>query len=370
MTRGTRGVLSHTSCVASVLAVFVSFAAAAEVPTVPLSNAARAGMTMPITGLGTGGYGNNASVGYGGYPECWNDAAGCGPWVKQAVSTYIKLAAAASTTQVRIDGGNTYADIDNVGLAIVGSGVPRERIFFLSKTGNGQAMGYADTLAQVDTILTNGSVAYVDALLIHWPTSTGKSVEPACQTGTKSYDAKACRLATWRAYVEVFNAGKARSIGVSNYNATHLQEIKDAGMPLPAINQIPFNIYRSSSWAETTNWCLRNGVVVNSYSPFGVPDLHVFPAAGGMAATPLVDPVVQAIAAAHGRAPAEVLSNWLWRLQYPFNPRSMSAAHMAQNLASFDFQLTGHEVSQLSSRPQDWCEFDAAWYECATAKAD
>ena len=294
----------------------------------------------------------------------------CGPWVKRAVGSYISAAAAASSTQVRIDGANTYADVDNVGAAIAASGVPRSRIFLLSKTGSGLAMGYADTLAQVDALLANGSVTYVDALLIHWPTSTGKSSEPACQVGAPSYNAKACRLATWRAYVDVFNAGKALSIGVSNYNATHLQEIKNAGMPLPAINQLPYNIYRSSSWAETVNWCLRNGVVVNAYSPFGVPDLHVYPAVGGMSATPLLDPVVVAIAAAHGRTPAQVLSNWFWRLGFPFNPRSMSVPHMTENLNAFDFALTGHEVSQLSSRPQDWCDVDPLWYECATAKAD
>lgn len=128
--------------------------------------------------------------------------------------------------------------MDNVGIAMAQSGVARERIFLLSKTGNGLAMGYADTLAQVDALLAAGNVSYVDALLVHWPTSTGKSVEPACQQGTAVYDAKACRLATWRAYVDVFNAGKAWSIGVSNYNVTHLQEIKDAGMPLPSINQV------------------------------------------------------------------------------------------------------------------------------------
>jgi hypothetical protein len=55
-----------------------------------------------------------------------------------------------------------------------------------------------------------------------------------------SYNATTCRLNTWRALVDLFNAGQARAIGVSNYNATHIQEIIDAGLPLPSVNQIPY----------------------------------------------------------------------------------------------------------------------------------
>lgn len=365
------------------------------IPSVPLKNAAIPGLTMPITGLGTGGYGHNISVGYNGYPECWSDSAGCGPWVLNATVAYIQMAAAVSSTQVRIDQANTYEDVDNVGLAIATSGVPRENIFLLQKTGSGQANGYDDTMEQFESILQQGNYSYVDALLVHWPTSTAPSREPACQMGTSNYDPRLCRLATWRAYVEIFNSGRALSIGVSNFNATHLQEIKDAGMILPAINQIPFNIYRSSSWAETVNWCLRNGVTVNAYSPYGVPDYHAFPTSTGMATTPLLDPVVTTIAAAHGRQPAEVLSAWLFALGIPFNPRTYSTAvsfflsfqwsysaflltvlftlfpqpppmqHMEMNLKAFDLVLTSQEINLLSSRPQDWCSLDPKFYECA-----
>lgn len=88
-----------------------------------------------------------------------------------------------------------------------------------------------------------------------------------------------------------------------------------------------------------------------------------------MAATPLVDPVVAAIAAAHGRTPATVLSAWLAALNVPFNPRTMSTAHMEENLRAFDVVLSGGEVAQLSSRPQDFCDVDPRWYECAPVPA-
>lgn len=65
------------------------------------------------------------------------------------------------------------------------------------------------------------------------------TVDPACDPAKPTYDAKQCRLNTWRALVEIFQSGRAKAIGVANYNSSHLQEIIDAGMPLPAINQIP-----------------------------------------------------------------------------------------------------------------------------------
>ena len=77
--------------------------------------------------------------------------------------------------------------------------MPRSSIFLLTKTGSGMAMGYNDSLSQFDALLAAGGYSYVDAVLVHWPTSTAASVEPSCMNGKPSFDAKACRLATWRA---------------------------------------------------------------------------------------------------------------------------------------------------------------------------
>lgn len=231
-----------------------------------------------------------------------------------------------------------------------------------------------------------------------------------------------CRLTTWAALVDIYNAGGARSIGVSNYNKSQLEEIVTAGMPLPAINQIPIHIYRcvcdwllpwascllaclhwrsfvggraadaecwsaaapcassspslhsghlrtvvcrSSSQLETIEYCQRNGITVNAYSPLGVPDWHVFPAAGGMAATALQDPVVTAVAQVHGRTPAAVMINWLWQQGIVTNPRTVRPEHMLDNLNAYNFTLSDAEVALLSSRPQDWCSVDSKMYECA-----
>ena len=117
------------------------------------------------------------------------------------------------------------------------SGAPRSSIWLLSKVGNGLAMGFQDTLDQFASICKDQGVTYFDALLIHWPTATAHSQEPACNEGDPAYNATFCRLETWRGLVQIFNSGGARAIGVSNYYVEHLEEIRLAGMPTPALNQ-------------------------------------------------------------------------------------------------------------------------------------
>ena len=119
------------------------------------------------------------------------------------------------------------------------SGVARSEIFLLQKTGSWNAMGFQDTLTQMDFLLQQMNVSYTDLVLNHWPTSPASpTVDPLCDPKKPTYDEKGCRLSTWRAYVEIWKAGKSLAIGVANYNTSHLQEIIDAGMPLPAVNQV------------------------------------------------------------------------------------------------------------------------------------
>ncbi len=221
-------------------------------------------------------------------------------------------------------------------------------------------MGYNETLAQASAILSVTGLSYVDLLLIHWPDCTSGggcsgadsiSTDPPCIFGAPTYDAAACRLSTWRALVSVWKAGGARAIGVSNFNVTHLQEIAAAGLPLPSVNQCPFYLYHAAAQADLMAYCAANGILFNGYSPFGVVDRRTFPPP--MSPTVLEDPVAVAIAAAHGRSVAEVLLAWQAGLGMVVNPRSQNAAHMLENLAFADIQLTAAEVAQLNSRPQD-----------------
>lgn len=209
---------------------------------------------MPASGAGSGGYTGTAQA-YGEYPENW---LGCfdpeckdadppgfvshGGFVDAALSTYLQLGGR------RIDSSVSYHSQLYSARAVNSSGLPRGDIFYVSKVGPYLALGGAEATEQFETFLRVTGLEYADLLLIHWPSclvSEGgsscpgtSSSEPVCLVGGPQYDARACRLDTWRALVDIWKSKGARSIGVSNYNATHLQEIKDAGLPLPAVNQV------------------------------------------------------------------------------------------------------------------------------------
>jgi len=342
-------------------------AAAAAVPCVPLSNAADPGTCMPVVGSGSGGYVGNATANpYGSYPECSNDCfdaqcvlpdpvgwSSCGGYVQAAHSTWLQLGGR------RIDNSASYHNQRSVGIAMktfmAHSGTPRSEIFLTSKVGPYLPLGFNESLAQFANILDVTGAGYVDLLLIHWPTCAGAcnttalSADPPCTFGAPTYDEAACRISTWKALVTIWKSGGAKAIGVSNYNASQLQEIADAGLPLPAVTQNPFNIGHSTAEMDTLSYCNAHNIIFNGYSPFGVPDHKVFPEYPN---TLLNDPVAVAIAAAHGRTVSEIMLAWQWSFKIVVNPRSQNAAHMLQNMAWTDIQLTASEIQQLSTRPQ------------------
>ena len=247
-------------------------------------------------------------------------------------------------------------------------------LFFSRAVGPSKPLGFNDSLAQFATVLSDMGVTYVDMLLVHWPwdsksqgnvtNNVTQSTDPLCNHTSPAYSERGCRLSTWSALVQIWKSGGARAIGVSNYNVSHLQEIADAGLPLPSLTQSPFHLYRSATQMDVLDWCNKHGVLFLGYSPFGVPDYKVYPPP--LPANQLAHPAVLAIAAQHaGATPAQVLIAWQWALGIPVNPRSQNAAHMADNLAAYALTLNQTEVDTLSAVQQDLCSFDGDWYECA-----
>ena len=347
-------------------AALLAFAATALslpiVPSIPLYNTAAPGQTMPAVGLGTGAYGL-LNKGYDVYPECFVEFLGCGEYATRATMEW--LAAGGR----RLDCANSYFTEASVAAGVRASGVPREEVFVLSKVGSSNPMGFNETRGQVAAILRDMNTTYLDLVLNHWYSVKAPSTDPPCNFGAPTYDAAACRLSTWRGLLAAFAAGQARAVGVSNYNRTHLQEIVDAGLPLPAVNQIPYHPFRSASQADTLAWCRAHNVTVVAYSPLGIPDYHAFPMASGMTRTTLEHPTLRGVAAKHNVTPAQAVLQWLWQLGLPTNPRSSNASHMADNLAIYGrgVALAEEEMDALNSLPQDDCSVDPLFYECAPA---
>ena len=188
-----------------------------------------------------------------------------------------------------------------------------------------------------------------------------------------TYDEKKCRLSTWSAMVMLYKRGVLRSIGVSNYNTTHLQEIIDAGLPLPTANQVSFNPYNyRTGRADLLEFCRKHQILLIGYSSLGVPDVHQFPTedktkqSTGMSSTLLEDPVIVSLAKQYNRTPAQVLLRWAYQLGVPTNPRSMNETHMLENLEIFSnpFTINDNDMNRINSLAQDTCDVDPNWYEC------
>jgi len=377
--------LALAACSALASAAAAAAAAIPAVPSIVLKNTAQAGVSMPFIGLGTGGY-SSKDIGDGAYPECWIGTGGatgggtgtCGGYVQKAVTAWL------SAGGRRIDAANSYQDQVDVGQAmnayIASSGTPRSDIFLLSKIGPSHPLGGADAKAQFAGILNEMQVDYVDLLLIHWPWDSASkgnvtnnvttSSVPLCNHTSALFDERLCRLDTWQGMLDIFATGQARAVGVSNFNVSHFEEIAAAGMPLPALTQNPFHLYRSATQTDIINYANKNGITFLGYSPFGVPDYHNYTFPGCPAANQLEHAYVQQLGAKYGATPAQVLIQWQFQLGIPINPRSMNAQHMADNLNAYSLfaaagGLNQTEMDNLSSQPQDICDTNNTWYECA-----
>eukprot|EP01065_Artemidia_motanka_P021086 TRINITY_DN2513_c0_g1_i1.p1 TRINITY_DN2513_c0_g1~~TRINITY_DN2513_c0_g1_i1.p1 ORF type:complete len:392 (+),score=112.40 TRINITY_DN2513_c0_g1_i1:68-1243(+) len=345
-------------------------AGAAPMPSFPLQNAADPGQRFPVVGLGTGGYGDKN----GTNPECWWESCDGGVLARDAIKNWLQLGGR------RIDDADSYFHQNATGAALRESGVERQDIYYLSKVGPSNPLGYSDIMDQSVRIQRETGTDYVDMLLIHWPTGGSQgtiqslqSSDPLCNTTATTFDEKGCRISSWRALVTLWKNGFARAIGVSNYNVTHIREIADSGLPLPSVNQVPYNPHRYQSHAELEQLCRGMGIMINGYSPLGVPDLvqpggsrghHVFPKSVG-APSLLDEQVVKDIAAKWNATAAQVLIAWSVGIGVPVQPRTKNVQHMKENLAAATLQLDAADLVAVGALAEDTCDEDPHWYECA-----
>tara|TARA_B110001452_G_scaffold89748_1_gene73683 strand:- start:339 stop:1361 length:1023 start_codon:yes stop_codon:yes gene_type:complete len=334
------------------------------IASVLLRNAAAPDSRMPVAGLGTD------------FSFCENASASGNQSFAPSLS-WLQLGGR------RFDGALSYGCDKGVGSAIRASGVPRNEAFVVSKIGPGGLplpLGFNETLSQAAQILDETG-SYIDLLLVHepfsyWPDPTGAakspSSDPACNLTSASYSATSCRLSTWRAMVQLWREGRVRAIGVSNYNSSHIDEIANSGLPMPAVNQIQFSPHhgpvhspctcgRSTSRptaecgdspAEQHESCaallayLRaHGIAANGYSPFEGK------ASGGSL---LTEPPLVRIAAAHNVTPSQAVLNWQWRRHGVLvNPTATRRDYQRLNLDFDGFALSEAEMRQLDAWPQN-----------------
>lgn len=212
-----------------------------------------------------------------------------------------------------IDSAQMYRNEAQVGEAVRESGVPRGDVFVTTKIASGNH-GYKSTIKAVDESLKRFKFDYVDLFLIHDPLSGSKR-----------------RLETYKALLEAKEAGKIRSVGVSNYGVHHLEEIRTAGYEMPSVNQI--ELHPLCQQKPIVEHCKENGIVVEAYCPIIRGDMG--------------HPVIQELASKYKRDPAQILIRWSLQKGYVPLPKSETPSRIRSNANLYDLELSEDDMQKL-----------------------
>ncbi|KAI8477485.1 MAG: NADP-dependent oxidoreductase domain-containing protein [Monoraphidium minutum] len=206
-----------------------------------------------------------------------------------------------------IDTAAIYKNEDEIAKALWDEArVPRSSVFITSKISPYQ-MGAGKARQAAEEIMQRLRVDCVDLLLIHWPGASGVAA-------TSPRNAE-LRLETWRVLEDLHAEGKARAIGVSNFEATHLRQLLAAARVRPAANQ--FEVHPRRPAAALRALCAAEGVAAVAYASLGCGAL-------------LSEPAVAAVAAEAGRTPAQVLLRWALQEGCAVIPKSITPARVAE----------------------------------------
>jgi 2,5-diketo-D-gluconate reductase A len=216
------------------------------------------------------------------------------------------------------DTAQMYGNEQGVGEAIRSSGIPRDELYVTSKLSNGCHRA-DDARRAFDETLGRLGLEQIDLFLIHWPLPT-------------RYDGDF--VTTWRTLAEFVEDGRARSIGVSNFQRAHLDRIIAETGVVPAVNQIEVHPYFTNEDARAAS--IRHGVEVEAWSPI---------AQGKV----LDDTVIGKIAATHGKTPSQVTLRWHVERGDIVFPKTMREERMRENFEIFDFTLSPDEVAAISA---------------------
>lgn len=217
-----------------------------------------------------------------------------------------------------IDTAEMYGNERGVGEAVRASALGRDEVFVTSKLSNAHHRP-DDARRAFDTTLAELGFDYVDLFLIHWPL-------PTLYEGDY--------VSTWRTLEEFRRDGRARSIGVSNFQIAHLERLAAETETVPAVNQIEVHPWLPNDAVRTFGQ--EHGIVTQAWSPL----------AAGKA---LADPVIGEVAARLGRTPSQVVLRWHLQRGDVVFPKTMSPQRMRENLEVFDFDLRPEDVAVLSS---------------------
>jgi 2,5-diketo-D-gluconate reductase A len=243
---------------------------------------------------------------------------GFGVFLVKPEDTTAAVSTALRAGYRHIDTAEMYGNEKQVGEAIRRSGLDRAEVFVTSKLNNGFHRP-DDARRAFDESLKALGFDYLDLFLIHWPLPT--------QYGGDY-------VSTWRTLEEFYRDGRARSVGVSNFQPHHLRRLHQESEITPAVDQIELHPYLTQE--DVSRFCAEHQIAVEAWSPLGQGNV-------------LADPTIDSIARGVGKTPAQVVLRWHIERGNIVFPKSVDPARIRENIDVFDFELSGEDIEAITA---------------------
>lgn len=222
-----------------------------------------------------------------------------------------------------LDTAQSYFNEEEVGSAIKKSGIPREEIFLTSKVWV-EHYGYEACRKSVEESLRKLGTDYIDLMLLHQPFSD--------------------YYGAWRALEDLYEEGKLRAIGVSNFYPDRLVDIASFVRIRPMVNQVETHPHNQQT--EAKKWMEKYGIQHEAWAPFGEGRNGLFD-----------DPVLAEIGAKYGKTTAQVILRWHIQRNTVVIPKSTHYERMVQNIDVFDFALTDEDMEKIAALDKQQSSF-------------
>lgn len=220
-----------------------------------------------------------------------------------------------------IDTAEGYENEESVGAAVKKSGIPREKLFITSKLHN-DFHGYENTIFAFEKTLEKLGTDYLDLFLIHWPNPL------------KFRDCwQEANAGTWRAFEELYSAGKIRAIGLSNFRPHHIDELMKTAKIAPMVNQI--RLCPGNTQNDVVEYCRVREILTEAYSPLGTGKIFAVPE-------------MQALAKKYNRSIAQICVRWSLQMGFLPLPKSVTAERIRENADVFDFTISDEDIAAIA----------------------
>ncbi len=248
---------------------------------------------------------------------------GFGTWQVEDGREAVEAVKAALAAGYRhIDTAQGYGNEESVGRGIKASGVKREEIFITTKLVN-RVRGYEETKAAIKDSLAKLGTDWLDLFLVHWPV-------PA----DFKRNWKEMNTASWRAMEEMHEAGQIRALGVSNFQAKHIDELMRTAKIPPTVNQI--RLCPGDTQDEVVRYSREKGMLLEAYSPLGTGEIF------GVS-------LMRDMAEKYGRTIAQVAIRWSLQMGFLPLPKSVTPERIRENADVFGFELAPEDVRKIAT---------------------